>query len=148
MMQLNEHGYGVGENSYNAAGKQSGITALVDAFYLNMDTFLEATTIRKMHSDDLSASRKKLTYFLCGWLGGPRLYSQHYGGINIPSFHKHFKIGTPEMDAWLFCMEKAIEAQPYATSFREYLLAQLRIPAQSVKAASTGRESFLPGMNE
>ena len=137
-MQLNEHGYGVGDNSYLAAGKQSGITALVDAFYSNMDSVSEAATIRKMHPDDLSESRKKLAYFLCGWLGGPRLYSEHYGGINIPRFHEHLVIGTLEMDAWLLCMQKAIETQPYEESFRDYLLAQLRIPAHSVKAVSTG----------
>jgi hemoglobin len=75
---------------------------LVDAFYVNMETLPEAETIRNMHPQDLTESRKKLTYFLCGWLGGPKLFSQHYGPISIPSFHKQFPIGFEERDAWLF----------------------------------------------
>lgn len=137
-MQLNEHGYGVGDNSYQAAGELAGITKLVDDFYDNMDTFSEAATIRKMHPKDSTASRKKLTYFLSGWMGGPRLYTDHYGPISIPGFHKNFAIGDAERDAWLLCMQKAIAAQPYQNSFKEYLFAQITIPAERVKQMSTG----------
>ena len=83
-------------NPYRAAGELAGITSLVDAFYANMDTFPEARVIRKMHPEDLTESRKKLIYFLCGVLGGPRLYIEHYGGVNLPDFHRQFPIGTGE----------------------------------------------------
>ncbi|MGH7180399.1 MAG: hypothetical protein ACREJN_00290 [Nitrospiraceae bacterium] len=43
-----------------------------------------------------------MTYFLCGWLGGPKLFSEHYGPISIPGFHKQFPIGIDERDAKLF----------------------------------------------
>lgn len=137
-MQLNEHGYGVGSNSYHAAGDLVGITKLVDAFYSNMDTFSEAEIIRKMHPEDLTGSRRKLTYFLSGWLGGPRLYSEHYGAINIPDFHKHFPIGDAERDAWLMCMQKAITSQDYRESFKAYLFSQLKVPAGRIKHAVQG----------
>ena len=135
--------YGEGENSYLAAGELSGITMLVDRFYSNMDSFSEAETIRKMHPRNLSESRKKLSYFLCGWLGGwlggPKLFSKNYGGINIPDFHKHFAIGSAERDAWLFCMQAAIAMQPYQASFKEYLFTQLKVPAERVKLANIGK---------
>jgi hemoglobin len=118
---------------YRAAGELAGITRLVDDFYSNMDTFPEARVIRKMHPEDLTGARKKLTYFLCGVLGGPRLYIDHYGGINLPDFHRQFPIGTAERDAWLFCMQRAIAVQPYEASFKEYLLARLRIPAERIR---------------
>ena len=132
-MKVNEHGYGIRDNSYNAAGRLAGITCLVDNFFSNMDAFPEAKTIREMHPQDLTESRKKLTYFLSGWLGGPKLYQQHYGGISIPEVHKHLAIGETERDAWLLCMQKAIDAQQYLGSFKEYLFAQLKIPAERVK---------------
>ena len=69
---------------YQEAGELAGITRLVDEFYVNMDTLPEAETIRNMHPEDLTESRKKLTYFLSGWLGGPKLFQQHYGPISIP----------------------------------------------------------------
>lgn len=137
-MQLNEHGYGVGDTSYQAAGELAGVTKLVDDFYAHMENISEAETIRNMHPRDLSESRKKLAYFLAGWMGGPRLYTEHYGPISIPGFHKQLPIGAAERDAWLLCMRKAIDDQPYAASFKDYLFAQISIPAERVKQMSMG----------
>lgn len=138
-MQPNEHGYGVDDNSYKAAGELAGITKLVDDFYTEMDSLAEAETIRNMHPKDLAESRKKLTYFLSGWLGGPRLFTEHYGPISIPGFHKHLPIGDAERDAWLLCMQKAINAQNYPASFKAYLFAQITIPAERVRQMSAGK---------
>ena len=132
-MTNNKYGYGKGANSYRAAGEIEGITRLVDDFYAIMDVLPEAKIIRAMHPQDLSESRKKLTYFLSGWLGGPRLYAQYFGGISIPGVHQHLAIGDTERDAWLFCMQKAIDVQDYQDSFKEYLIAQLKVPAERIK---------------
>lgn len=131
---MNEDGDGM--DAYRAAGELAGITSLVDAFYSNMDTFPEARVIRNMHPDDLTESRKKLTYFLCGVLGGPRLFIEHYGGINLPDFHRQFPIGTGERDAWMFCMQQAIAVQPYEASFKKFLVARLSIPAERIRMAN------------
>ena len=127
------NGDGDGMDAYRAAGELAGLTSLVDAFYANMDTFPEARAIRKMHPGDLTESRKKLTYFLCGILGGPRLFIEHYGGINLPDFHRQFPIGSEERDAWMLCMQHAIAAQPYEASFKEFLVARLWIPAERIR---------------
>lgn len=123
---------------YEAAGEIEGITRLVDEFYVNMDTLPEAKTIRDMHPPDLMESRRKLTYFLCGWLGGPRLFQQHYGPISIPGAHKRFPIGYEERDAWLLCMQRAVAVQPYSDQFKDYLLAALSIPAERVRQVNMG----------
>ena len=128
---MNEYANDV--SPYRAAGELAGIANLVDAFYSNMDSFPEACVIRNMHPEDLTESRKKLTYFLCGVLGGPRLYIEHYGGVNLPDFHRQFPIGTSERDAWMLCMQSAISVQPYEASFKEYLLARLSIPAERIR---------------
>ena len=127
------NGDGNDMSPYRAAGELAGITSLVDDFYANMDTFPEARVIRKLHPEDLTESREKLTYFLCGVLGGPSLYIEHYGGVNLPEFHGQFQIGTGERDAWMLCMQRAISVQPYEASFKEYLLARLRIPAERIR---------------
>ncbi len=123
---------------YQAAGELDGITKLVDEFYVNMDTLPEAEIIRAMHSEDLTESRKKLTYFLCGWLGGPKLFQQHYGPISIPGFHKQFPIGYAERDAWLLCMQRALAVQPYSNELKDYLLAALSVPAERVRQVNMG----------
>tara|TARA_R110001592_G_scaffold363402_1_gene688296 strand:- start:1625 stop:2044 length:420 start_codon:yes stop_codon:yes gene_type:complete len=137
-MKFNEYKYGQGDNSYTAAGELAGITNLVDAFYSNMEMFSGAEKIRAMHPQDLTESRKKLTYFLSGWLGGPKLYLENYGSINIPDFHKHLTIGKEERDAWLLCMSSAINSQDYDLSFKDYLYSQLKIPAERVQKISSG----------
>ena len=123
---------------YQAAGELVGITRLVDEFYVNMDTLPEAEIIRNMHPHDLTESRKKLTYFLCGWLGGPKLFQQHYGPISIPGAHKRFPIGYEERDAWLLCMQRALAVQPFSHELKDYLLAALSIPAERVRQVNAG----------
>lgn len=80
-MPLNEHEHSKLTPDH-AAGELAGITRLVDDFYVNMDTLPEAETIRKMHPEDLAESRKKLRYFLCGWLGVPALWPNQYSGFS------------------------------------------------------------------
>lgn len=137
-MTGNEQGDSGGTTPYQEACGFNGITKLVDEFYVNMDTLHEAETIRKMHPSDLTESRRKLTYFLCGWLGGPRLFQQHYGPISIPGAHKRFPIGYEERDAWLLCMQRAIAVQPFSDQFKDYLLAALSIPAERVRQVNAG----------
>lgn len=137
-MSQNVQEDGLRTTPYQEAGELAGITRLVDEFYINMDTLPEAETIRNMHPEDLAESRKKLTYFLCGWLGGPRLFQEHYGPISIPGAHKRFPIGYEERDAWLLCMQRAIASQPYSAQFKDYLLAALSIPAERVRQVNAG----------
>lgn len=128
-----EYTYGVGDNSYKAAGELAGLTQLVDAFYDFMECLPEAKKIRDMHPRDLTESRKKLTYFLSGWLGGPRIYGPTFGGVSIPHAHQHLAITQSESDAWLLCMQRALDLQPYSESFKAYLIRQLRVPAERIQ---------------
>lgn len=66
-----------------------------------MDVLPEAARIRAMHPEDLTVSRRKLTVFLTGWLGGPKLYATELGKITIPGAHQHLAIDEPERDAWM-----------------------------------------------
>ena len=102
----NDTGYGIKDNSYKTAGGIEGLIKLVDTFYHYVDTLPDAKIIRKMYPKDLTISKQKLAYFLSGWLGGPRLYQEHYGSISIPGIHSHMKIGTAERDAWLLLRSK------------------------------------------
>lgn len=122
--------YGHEDHSFIAAGQYDGIKKLVDAFYDAMETLPHAQTIRDMHNPDLAESRDKLTRFLTGWLGGPKLFSEKYGPIRIPVAHRHLSIGPAERDAWLSCMQIAVDQQDYPQNFRDYLMSQLYVPAE------------------
>jgi len=121
--------YGELDGSFLAAGGETGIFALVEDFYRQMETLPEAKLIRSMHPQDLTESIDKLARFLCAWLGGPKLYREKYGSISIPRAHQHLKISTIERDAWLLCMQQALLNTQYPDDFQQYLLTQLAVPA-------------------
>ena len=131
--------YGVGDASYHAAGGIDGLQRLVADFYRLMDEQSEATDLRRMHGENLDMARDKLACFLSGWLGGPRLFAEKYGAISIPAFHAQWPIDQRLADSWLSCMAQAIALQPYPPAFADYLLTQLRVPAQRIVQASQNR---------
>ena len=77
--------YGTGDATYQAAGGEAGIRALVDSFYDIMESDPAYREIHAWHPADGQLSRDKLARFLCAWTGGPRLYREKYGPISIPS---------------------------------------------------------------
>lgn len=125
--------YGNGDTSYKAAGQEAGLRQLVNDFYDRMAADTRFHTIHAMHPDTRDVSRDKLARFLCGWLGGPRLYNEKYGAIGIPRVHAHLKIDTPERDQWLTCMAESIALQPFAEDFKQYLVEQLTVPAEAIR---------------
>jgi hemoglobin len=134
-MQVTQHKFGIDNSSYQAAGELEGLTKLVEAFYGFMQSLPEAKKIRDMHADDLTESKKKLAYFLSGWLGGPKLYQENYGQIRIPMAHRHLNVGHAESNAWILCMQKAVEQQDYSEEFKHYLIEQLKVPAERIRMA-------------
>lgn len=133
--------YGEGDASYQAAGGIEGLRRLVADFYRLMDELPEATALRQLHGESLTLASDKLACFLSGWLGGPRLFSERYGSIAIPAFHAQWPINDQLSQSWLDCMAQAIALQPYTPEFAEYLLAQLRVPAQRIVQASRNRHA-------
>lgn len=125
--------YGVGDATYLAAGGLEGITRLVDRFYSNMDLLPEASTLRDMHPLDLSESRKKLAFFLSGWMGGPKLFAEHFGSISLPVAHSHLPIDEDSQNSWLYCMELSLRELDYPDDFRQYLMQKLSRPAESIR---------------
>ena len=125
--------YGQGNASFQAAGGEPGIFKLVHDFFDSMGSDERFATIWHMHPDDKDVSRDKLARFLCGWLGGPKLYNEKYGAIGIPRVHTHLAIETEERDQWLTCMSETVAEQPFAGEFKAYLMEQLFVPAEAVR---------------
>jgi hemoglobin len=128
--------YGTGDTSYRAAGGHDGIRRLVDRFYEHMDLLPEARMLRAMHAADLTEVREKLVTFLIAWLGGPNEYRARFGPISIPGSHARFSIDHAERDAWLLCMARAVDDQPWAEMFKRYFMTAIAIPAERVRVAS------------
>ena len=128
--------YGDGDTTYKSAGGHEGITRLVNRFYDLMDSLPEAKTLRDMHAEDLTESRQKLIYFLSGWMGGPKLFAENYGPISIPVAHSHLPVDMDSKNAWLLCMERALDDCGYDASFTRYMIDKLAVPAESIRLMS------------
>ncbi len=121
--------YGYEDASFRTMGGEEGVRRLVDLFYDAMERRPDAQRIRRMHPSDLQISRDKLWTFLCGWLGGPKRYADRYGPIRIPHAHAHLDLGEPERDAWLACMQEAVDAMDVPDDFKAYFMREIRVPA-------------------
>lgn len=132
--------YGTGDASFQAAGGVQGIRQLIDTFFDRMGSDPRFDTIYALHPEDKEISRDKLHLFLCGWLGGPKLYNEKYGAIGIPRVHAHLAIATDERDQWLTCMTESVAEQPFAADFKTYLMEQLYVPAEAVRRRCMGIE--------
>ena len=140
-----DRSYGDGDATHQALGGVHAIRRLVEIFYEEMDTLPEAATIRALHPSDLEISIDKLARFLSGWTGGPKLYSEKYGSIKIPVFHQHLPVGEPERDAWLLCMERALERMAYPDDLRAYMLRELFVPAERIRTRVEERKRARAG---
>jgi hemoglobin len=94
---------------FDRLGGADFVERLVDAFYDNMDSLEEASGIRAMHGSNLEPIRKVLKTYLTEWLGGPKDYSAQKGHPRLRMRHARFAIGPAERDAWMLCMEKALD---------------------------------------
>lgn len=106
---------------YELMGGEPTLRALTARFYQLMDTLPQARVIRAMHPSDLSDSTEKLYMFLSGWLGGPSLYIERFGHPFLRARHMPFAIASNERDAWLDCMQQALEETVADAALREQL---------------------------
>ena len=99
------------QSPFERLGGEGAVRALVDRFYDLMDLEPQFAGLRALHPQDLSGSRDKLFWFLCGWLGGPNHYIDRFGHPMLRARHMPYAIGIAERDQWMACMLMAMEDQ-------------------------------------
>ena len=102
-------------------GGEPAVQALVTRFYDLMDLEPGYRELRASHGPTLDDARKKLFWFLCGWLGGPDHYQSRFGHPRLRMRHMPFKIGILERDQWLACMDQAMRETHVPVELRERL---------------------------
>jgi hemoglobin len=128
--------YGHLDTSYKTAGEFDGLFKLCTDFYDVMNSLEVAAHIRQMHTDSLDVIIDKLTLFLSMWLGGPKTFREKYDFVGMPGAHKHLIVGDTERDAWLICMDKAVDKQNYPEDFKVYFKYEIRRPAEMIRKYS------------
>jgi hemoglobin len=112
-------------SSFDRLGGEGAVRALVDQFYDLMDLDAAYTQLRALHPTDLAGSRDKLHWFLCGWLGGPNLYTDRFGHPMLRARHLPYAIGIRERDQWMACMTQALQDRQVDTALAAQLAQAL-----------------------
>ena len=113
------------EVPYDQLGGDATVRRVVDRFYDLMDSVPEYFVIRKLHPADLAGSRDKLYRFLSGWLGGPPRYVEKFGHPMLRARHLPYAIGVAEREAWLACMQQAMDDCAIESTLRTGLMDSL-----------------------
>jgi hemoglobin len=106
---------------FHLIGGQVTVDAMVDRFYDRMDRLPEARGIRALHAPDLGPIREVLKKYFGEWLGGPKRYSSERGHPMLRARHLPFPIGIAERDAWLLCMNGALDETIADEQVREHI---------------------------
>ena len=104
--------------AFEALGGEPLVQSLVERFYDLMELDPAYAALRAVHGPDLTQARQKLTWFLCGWLGGPQHYTERFGHPRLRMRHMPYSIGILERDQWLACMDQAMGEVGMADALR------------------------------
>ena len=104
--------------AFEALGGEPLVQSLVERFYDLMELDPAYAALRGVHGPDLTQARQKLTWFLCGWLGGPQHYTERFGHPRLRMRHMPYSIGILERDQWLACMDQAMGEVGIAEALR------------------------------
>lgn len=109
---------------YDVLGRD-GAVALAERFYDHMDA--NEPALVAVHRTDESGKRvapsvrERFSDFLVEWLGGPRIYSSVNGHPRLRMRHAHVPVGIELRDAWLRCMNAALDHPSVDAEVRAYL---------------------------
>jgi hemoglobin len=114
---------GPGNTPFDHLGEQ-GAVSLAARFYDHMDAHEPALVA--VHPNDgqghvSKTVRDNFAAFLVEWLGGPKVYSTVHGHPRLRMRHGHVPIGAEQRDAWLRCMNAALDDPGVSPDVRDYL---------------------------
>jgi len=109
---------------YESLGGADAVTTLVERFYDLMSEREPALASLHPCTPDgkvARTARDRFALFLVGWLGGPDDYVQRHGHPRLRMRHGRVKVDVAMRDAWLRCMQAAMDERAVTGPVREFL---------------------------
>jgi len=121
---------------YHRLGGEEAVRALAKRFYDHMDA--EEPALARLHDLDAEGkvsarSREHFALFLVEWLGGPPLYSPVKGHPRLRLRHGKVTVNTAMRDAWLRCMQHAMDDCGIEGEVRTFLDARFAEVAEFLR---------------
>jgi hemoglobin len=111
---------------YDKIGGASKVRQLVEAFYPRVQAH---PLLKPLFPEDIGPVMEKQYLFLTQFLGGPPLYIEKYGHPMLRARHLPFPITPARANAWLQCMELALNEVGITGEVREAIWGRLVIAA-------------------
>ncbi|MDG5789129.1 globin [Evansella sp. AB-P1] len=114
------------KSPFELLGKKK-LEDLVDIFY---ELVSEHPDLTPIFPEDLTETARKQKQFLTQFLGGPPLYTEEHGHPMLRARHMPFPITPKRANAWLGCMEKAMEHTKIEEPLRSQIFSRLTYTAK------------------
>lgn len=111
---------------YEAIGGQPAVDSIVHAMYKHVAKHEDLIPI---FPEDLTETAYKQRLFLTQFFGGPDLYLQEIGHPMLKRRHLPFEINFKRRNAWLECMDKALDEAEIEEPYREAIFERLSLTA-------------------
>ncbi|WP_258279838.1 globin [Paenibacillus sp. SC116] len=111
---------------YEALGGEAVLRQVVETFYPKVQAH---PLIGPLFPENIDPVVEKQILFLTQFFGGPAVYSELYGHPMMRARHLPFPITPKHADAWLSCMEAAMQEVNIDPELSHYILERLRGPA-------------------
>ncbi|WP_059104002.1 globin [Shouchella shacheensis] len=111
---------------YEALGGEAVLSKLVHTFYSHVAVHQD---LHDLFPDDLTETARKQIQFLTQFLGGPALYTEEHGHPRLKARHLPFVITPTQAEAWLSCMERAMDEVGLQGEIRDYMFERLKLTA-------------------
>ncbi|MBA4601095.1 globin domain-containing protein [Thermoactinomyces mirandus] len=125
------------ESIYEKIGGTEKVRQLVEAFYPRV---VADPLLKPLFPEDIGPVMEKQYMFLTQLLGGPSLYSDKYGLPMLRARHMPFPITPERAQAWLACMEQALDETGISGEERDAIWGRLVIAAHHMVNKSPSEE--------
>ena len=110
-------------NYYELFGGEAFFSDLVSQFYAHVAT---NEILRPMYPEsDMKGAAHRLQIFLEQYWGGPTTYSEQRGHPRLRMRHAPFHISKVEHDAWINCMQQAVDGLEIDQDLKDELWSYL-----------------------
>ncbi len=113
-------------STYDLIGGAETVRRLVEAFYPKV---VKNPVIGPLFPEDIDPVKEKQYLFLSQFFGGPDLYTQQNGHPMMRARHMPFPITEKHANAWLECMQQALQEIQLPNELQTHILERLSGPA-------------------
>ena len=112
------------QSVYEKMGGAEPLKQLVETFYDIVEEDPEGVIVHALHlkGNGMNHTRRAQFEFLSGFFGGPKLYIERNGHSDMRYIHNHVEVGHVEVEAWLLCMDKAIDQVGFDEDLKQQLM--------------------------